>query len=170
VFRIIALDPGGTTGWYSYTADVITVEGTTEYYEEKWACGWLGPDEHHQELYTFLELQHCTETIVVCESFEYRNRARPGLDLISKEYIGITRLFGQERSVPVVFQTAATGKGFGSDEKLQRIGILQRPVSVSPQKHINDAARHLLTFMCTGVGCPVALRERTVRKLRPTNF
>jgi len=143
-FRVIALDPGGTTGWATYSAQTSSYISTAGkqylYADEEWACGQIGPEEHHLDLYEFLELQHIHDTVVVCESFEYRNyRHRDNLNLMSKEYIGVTKLFGQERDVPVVFQTAGAAKPFVTDQKLKKMGLWY-----PGQKHAMDAMRHLV--------------------------
>lgn len=133
--RVIALDPGGTTGWATYT------EYTDR--EPEWACAHIGPEEHHVDLYEFLEIQHCRNTTVVCESFEFRqNRQRDNINLMSREYIGIVKLFGKQRNVPVVFQTAGLAKGFVTDEKLKKMGLW-----APGHKHAMDARRHLVYYM-----------------------
>lgn len=165
MYRVIAFDPGVTTGWATYTAEKIynplaKPQGYYEYVNETWACGYLAND-HHRDIIALLELQATSEFVIVCESFEYRNRARAGLRLESKEYIGIIKLFAAERGVPLLFQNAATGKGFGSDDKLERLGLLQKPVSRYPNQHINDANRHLLVYLAT-----TAKRTDILRRLK----
>src|SRR5687768_17063694 len=119
--KIIALDPGGTTGWATYEDQEIPVPGTdgeVERHGVKWVCGHLGPEEHHGQLYDFLGMQHSQqETYLVSESFEFRQKARDGLVLVSLEYIGVTKLFARERGLQLRMQTAAMGKGFVTDEK-----------------------------------------------------
>jgi len=134
--RILALDPGGTTGWASWT-------------DGQYNCGQIGPDEHHLELWDFLGNQQTANFTIVCESFEFRQRARAGLELISKEYIGVAKLFKQERMLELhnnqvqklVFQTAAMGKGFIKDDKIKAKGLWTKG-----QKHAMDAMRHLLYY------------------------
>lgn len=143
MFRIIALDPGGTTGWAAYTAERMEAEkGKYEYYAEKFTCGQIDAQEHHLQLYNMLGLMQTQVYHVVTESFEYRNRARPGLELISREYIGVTKLFCADRQVTFHKQTAAMGKGFVKDENIKKLGLW------SPGfKHAMDAYRHLLYYM-----------------------
>lgn len=134
-YRIIALDPGGTTGWALYDVDSDN--------NEKWTCGQIGPHEHHDELFSHLERLHVQSFTVVCESFEFRQNAqRNNLNLMSKEYIGIVKLFGQQRNVPVVFQTAGQAKPFVTDEKLKIMGHY-----TPGMKHARDAYRHLILYM-----------------------
>lgn len=137
--RIVALDPGGTTGWASYTE-----------YEDpavmKFDWGQIGPEEHHLKLHNFLGLQQTDEFKIVCESFEFRQgKQRANINLISKEYIGIAKLFAAERlRSPVVFQTAGAAKGFVTDPKLKIMGLW-----VPGKQHARDALRHLLYYMIT---------------------
>lgn len=145
---ILALDPGGTTGWARMQANALLIPAfseKTEFYDVEWTRGQLGPHPHHTELMTLLELSHTEEYRIVCESFEYRNRSRPGLVLDSVEYIGVTKLFVADRKsehIPLAMQTAAMGKGFVKDENIKKLGLW-----FPSQKHAMDATRHLLYYM-----------------------
>lgn len=144
-YRIIAFDPGGTTGWASYSAfaiDDVNGNGTRTYHNETWAQGQLGPEEHHGQLNALLELQRVKDYTLVSESFEFRNRARDGLELISREYIGVIKLFAEEEEVSLYMQTAAQGKGFITDRKIKAAGLWH-----PGWKHAMDATRHLLFHM-----------------------
>lgn len=156
---IIGLDPGGTTGWALYTANVIhNVDGQPEYYNEAYNAGQIGPGPHHLRLWHLLEQWTTVNTIIVCESFEFRRNdrdaTRDNIVLVSKEYIGVVNLYAQTfeettSGLPgefkVVFQTAAMGKGFWDDRKLEVVGLLQTPKTTWP--HANDAMRHILQYM-----------------------
>lgn len=135
--RIVALDPGGTTG-------VATVK-----IDDAGVCTWswdqLGPQEHHHELWTTLcdELANTGDLTIVCESFEFRqNRQRDNINLMSREYIGVVKLFSATYGTPVVFQTAGLAKPFVTDAKLKVMDLW-----VPGQKHAMDATRHAVTFM-----------------------
>lgn len=133
--RIVALDPGGTTGWATYD----DFNGA-----DSFSLGQLEGDDHHLQLYDFLGHMQVQNFVVVCESFEFRqNRQRDNINLMSREYIGVTKLFAQERmGRPVVFQTAAMAKGFVTDEKLKAMGLWWRG-----KRHGMDAMRHLIYYM-----------------------
>lgn len=174
VYRVLALDPGGTTGWSTYTAQRMSAPSETlgapevwEYYDEKWDCGQIGPDEHHQELFDFLGSMQTQEFVIVCESFEFRNqsggsRDRDNIELISKEYIGIVKLFQRQRMVmPVsasgsqqlVMQTAGKAKGFIPDKGPQANKKIKDAGLWYPNsKHAMDATRHLLWYLVNRVG------------------
>ena len=123
-FNLIALDPGGTTGY------AVSVGG-------RFYSGQIGPTEHHRELYDVLNNYGPNETI--CERFEYRNTSRPGLELISREYIGVAKLFCSFMDQELILQTAAQGKGFVSDDNLKLLGLYEKG-----QQHARDAMRHLI--------------------------
>jgi hypothetical protein len=109
----------------------------------KFNCGQLEGANHHSELWALLELAETThDFVVVCERFEYRNRSRAGLELISRDYIGVTTLFSQQRHVKLVMQTAAMAKGFVQDRHIKKLGLW------SPgNPHAMDGYRHLLYYV-----------------------
>jgi hypothetical protein len=164
---VLALDPGGSTGWAAYQAEVITLSATTiEFRDERITQGQLGPEKHHRELYNLLGHMHTTNYFIVCESFEYRQDQRANVVLISKEYIGVVELFCQERNstlpddvqVHHVPQTAATGKGFWYPKvpgkkaswdptRLKAVGLYH---PTTEGRHVNDATAHLLYWLSEG--------------------
>jgi hypothetical protein len=168
-YRVMALDPGGTTGWATYTAERMpAVDGPEEYLKEEWACGQLGPDEHHGALFDLLGLQQTAEFHVVCESFEFRNtdrRHRDSLNLMSREYIGVAKLFYHQRMAPadfqqLRFQTAGKAKGFIPDSgPMANKKIKDAGLWYPNQKHAMDAMRHLLYYL-TNVEGRMDLVER----------
>jgi len=137
---IVSLDPGGTTG-IAYAVG-LTGEGWDYKVQQ------LGPEAHHLVLHRRLErlyweFEHDDMTVVY-ESFEYRNKERPGLVLDSVEYIGVTKTFSKANNVPTVKQTASMAKGFVKDKNIKRLGLW------SPgQPHAMDALRHLLFYQTT---------------------
>lgn len=141
--RIIGLDPGGTTGWatYSYSAD------TDKFY---WDCGQLGPKKHHLELEALLEMEQVKDYTIVCESFEYRNASRAGLVLVSNQYIGVVENFCQKRNVKLVMQTASVGKitkkSFVKKENLEKLDLWVKGGG-SSWSHAMDAYGHILQYM-----------------------
>lgn len=153
---ILALDPGGTTGWAfaRWERDASTFE------EVQWNMGHLGPEEHHLELYNFLGMQHTQHYTIVTERFEYRNTSRPGLNLMSREYIGVTKMFVAEREIPIVEQNASQAKGFVKDPRIKDLGLWY-----AGHKHAMDAVRHLIYYivMCRRPGieflCDEVLRR-----------
>lgn len=141
MFTVVALDPGGTTGWAAYQAERLwnPLEERFEYVNESFSSGQLGPGDHHNELDILLGHLHTQDYHIISERFEYRNQSRAGLDLSSREYIGVAKRFAQERCVPLWLQSAAQAKGFVKDRHLEKLGLW------SPgMKHAMDSYRHLL--------------------------
>jgi hypothetical protein len=159
--RVVALDPGGTTGVRTWTDhdEVSGLEG------DVWEDYHLGPHEHHEELYDFLKnnmhyiwTENAGEMIIVYETFEFRrgDGHREGINLMSREYIGVVKLFHQTYGIPVVGYTAGTGKGFIPDKavngmeanaKLKVMGLY-----LPGKKHSNDATRHLIYYLVNVLG------------------
>jgi hypothetical protein len=141
-FRIIALDPGGTTGWATYSA--VKIPGLDMLRYESWHCGHLGPSKHHAALNQLLGMQHVQDYTIVCERFTDRVTEH-AVDLAAREYIGIVEAFCQEREVPLVMQMSSTAKVFTKDTNLKKLGLW------SPGwKHAMDARRHLLWYIING--------------------
>lgn len=146
---VLAFDPGGTTGWALFRADEMQNPdtGELEYYNWDFSCGQLSANEHHLILDNFLALQQTEKTIVVFEAFEYRNQSRAGLNLMSREYIGVIKRFCQERGIQHYKVNASMAKGFVRDVHLKKLGLWY-----SANKHAMDANRHLINFLINGEG------------------
>jgi hypothetical protein len=86
---------------------------------------------------------------IVMEDFEYRNRARAGLNLFPVQLIGIARLYEMraQHQVGLTLQKAAQGKSYYKDETLKRLGLYKRGVP-----HGLDAMRHVLHWLTFGAG------------------
>lgn len=152
VVKIVALDPGGTTGVSSIEFD----ERTHEIREA--TLMQLGPHEHHTEIEDVIK----DATIVVCEGFEYRNNSRSGLVLVSKEYIGVVKAYCTNHNIRYEEQTAAQAKGFISDKALKRLGLYS-----SNAKHANDATRHLLYYIINGRAISESIRMPILERMFP---
>ncbi len=143
--QLLALDPGGTTGWASYRAQMLVIDNKAEYFQEKFDAGQMGPSEHHRALFDFLCKNQTQMFVLVCESFQYRPNQQHA-ELIANEYIGVVKHFEQERKpLPVVWQTKSYGRGFFTDDKLK---VLRK--YYAGHKHANDAMGHLLQYMVFG--------------------
>lgn len=154
--RIVALDPGGTTG---VAKAVIADEAISDIDQSM-----LGPFPHHAALWSLLHEagEGVDRLIIVCESFEYRNRPRTGLDLISKEYIGVVNLFvatSELPSVKSIFQSASMGKIRA--EKTEGSALVKRgnlkqlglwTLGPNGERHMVDATGHLVYYLLTSRG------------------
>lgn len=138
---MLALDPGGTTGYAvlkQHGDGVQLVVG-----EARWSLV-----EMHGVLDRFIndeiEAMH-----VIYEDFSYRNASRAGLDLTPVKLIGIIEYFREQFEPFVGFhvQSAATGKAFWSDDKLKK-----KDIYAKGKKHGRDATRHLMQWLAFGAG------------------
>lgn len=139
--KIIAFDPGGTTG--------ISMTSLQDHAPEcepalpVFRAAQLGPKEHHVEVEDLLEREFLGvgRRFVVVERFDYRNTSRAGLRLDSREYIGTIKGWARRRGIPVVLQSAAQAKGFVSDNILKELNLYTKAY-----RHANDAMRHMVYF------------------------
>lgn len=158
--NILALDPGGTTGYCLHHSNQLVLDQ-----------GHIGPHEHHLDLWKFLAevfkasvgtTDKPEELHIVCEQFEFRQteRHRDFINYIPREYIGVVKLFYQRyrpsssilpRQLQLHFQSAsqAIGDGafFGDDEKIKKLGLW-----VPGMKHAMDATRHYLYYRVFTLG------------------
>ena len=161
-YRVVGLDPGGTTGVFQYDAEFMPPldgRGPGELVDQKATHLHLGPHEHHEDLYDFLELSHIHNYYLVYESFEFRNndrRHRDNINLMSKEYIGVAKLFASQRGLfeqnRVFSYTAGLSKGFIPDKPKNGLAANAKLKAipgfyVSSHKHANDAARAVAYFL-----------------------
>src|SRR4029078_2502464 len=145
LIKVIALDPGGTTGWAKgliRDGKMYAISG-----QEKW---------NHIQLYNSLKLSK--PDIIVCERFDYRKGGykQEGVELISREYIGVVQLYVQKENVKLspeplkdytrvklYMQMPSEGVGgyWKEDSKLKEDGMF-----MVGKTHANDAMRHLLQW------------------------
>lgn len=140
--KIVALDPGGTTGLAWINLDPL-LDDPTVHHEQ------IGPNEHHVELLN--RLQQLRPDIMVYERFLYQQRDK--VNLISCEYIGVIKLYWRltcnshpkvahlTHPVVLVKQTPAQ-MDFWTDNKLRAVDLY-----IPGQPHAVDATRHLLYYM-----------------------
>jgi hypothetical protein len=154
--RILWFDPGGTTGWAMYSNEE---EGHSSF-----SSGQIGPGPHHEVLWNLIRDKHfkagapgewVKDFRLGSESFEFRNNQRDqdrdNIELISREYIGVIRLYASMYQLPhLYFQTAAQGKirerksrnnsgSFVKRRHLEKLGLWS-----SGSGHAMDGYGHLL--------------------------
>lgn len=139
--KIIAFDPGGTTGYASYHNGVngqMVFDG-----------GQLGPHEHHVELYNLL--QDYQPHIVVCEAFEFRQHKGTGegkkdkVELMSCEYIGVIKMWCRMMGMAPIMQGTFV-LGNMTNTRLDKLGLLYK-TTLTRNRHYHDAMRHLLYYL-----------------------
>lgn len=134
MIRVVSLDPGRTTGH---------AVGEIEDGLMRVRCGQTEFDH----IMLFQQLQLLKPDMVICEEFEFRNRARKGLDLYPRELLGVCELYCQLEKKPLFRQKAMEGMGFYSNDKLKRDGLY-----IKAKPHAMDGLRHLLHWFTFGYG------------------
>jgi len=143
-YRVIALDPGGTTGWASYSALWLPGDPVSYSYES-WECGHMG-GPHHEQLESWLGMQRVQNYTVVCERFDDRQTGH-NVNLVAAEYIGVIKKYCETENVHLVMQMPGVAKPFVKNENLKLLD-LWRGVK---WKHAMDAQRHLLWYLINGL-------------------
>jgi hypothetical protein len=146
--RIIALDPGETTGWSAYyplnrgpehiqlslrQLETKTVERGVEILDRM-----LGQAAH----------EFPNRTLLVCEDYKvygWKSDDHKWASLHTPQLIGAIRCIAYQRKIPIVTQMAQVAKKFATDENLEQWGVYERGM-----KHARDAERHLLHAMVFG--------------------
>jgi hypothetical protein len=137
--RILAIDPGVTTGY------CLAVH-------EDPNLIYLSYGERKLNVNDFWNVLAMTSAdYLICEDFEYRNRARAGLDLTPVKLIGLVELYTWSWQFidrgEVFFQPASQGKAHYTDEKIKELGIYRKGTN-----HGKDACRHFLQWLTFGPG------------------
>lgn len=144
--KVIALDPGITTG---YASGII----------EDGKLGVISGQAKWNELQLYLQLKMSVHDIIIYERFEYRSQKAYNVDnaeLFPRNLIGVINLYIQEREGqgnPLVewhtqMPAQVLGKkAYWSDEKLKTAKVYK-----VANPHANDAMRHLLYFWQFGAG------------------
>lgn len=136
--RAIAIDPGGTTGFCT------AIEAPKNVPMSFLLKAFQLPDDC-EDLWN--RLADLKPDVIVCESFEYRQRSRAGLDLTPVKLIGIVELYEAKSGCKLYMQTAAKGKGYYTDVLLKKYDFYKRGLP-----HGMDALRHMLQWFTFGAG------------------
>lgn len=138
---IIAIDPGGTTGYVHYKRNRF-VEPCTGVLAE---AGELPPMEFLDRLDGWLSTYslQCRDTELVIERFRISERtlkvSREGVH-DTLDVIGGVRWLAHHYDATVVTQTPGEVKPLVTDPRLRGLGYFRG----SPGGHMNDAMRHLV--------------------------
>lgn len=152
-FNILALDPGGTTGW---AHALLHSRDAVELPDILLTTGEFGPEPHHQKLYDHVMWEHeynLPPLEVVCEPFHYRQNVvedgqkfRGKVELISGEYIGVIKLACAQLGLSYYDRfVPGEAKTYCPNKKLEALGWLQTPIT--PMRHRNDALRQLVKYL-----------------------
>jgi hypothetical protein len=142
--KIMSIDPGGTTGWATFviplspTGNLIWNGPLRRMLSD---AGQLSKTDHHDNLREVLSRQR--PDLIILERFEKRNNDFSLL--ISCEYIGVVKLYGQQYRCPVVMQGASQALVWCDDVKMKVLEALVLPYT--PNKDANAARKHLVYFL-----------------------
>ena len=149
--RLLALDPGATTGWALFVKGAPT---------ERYRSGQVGTDKVWRLLETAkmatneageLDEDGYVDLTIICESFQHRQL--PKVDLTPVEVIGVVKEWARQNNIEIVWQTAAQGKAFFDNKRLEALGVLKRPAT--HWRHANDAMRHMMWYLGFGKGVKI---------------
>lgn len=127
--RLLALDPGETTGWCIFEDQKLLAAGQAVTKPIEAGYDWLN--------YIF---QKILPTQVVFESYRvysWKAQSHTFSDLHTSQFIGAIQVVCHQNNVPYFQQTAQIAKQFSTDEKLKLWGFY-----VKGQKHARDSLRH----------------------------
>jgi hypothetical protein len=127
--RILAIDPGGTTGWVYHAAGMIQMYGQHDDWCEFCTHMENMLDNGHVDQIVIETYQITMETVKKTRQYE------------PLMIIGVTLWLAQKYDVGVKVQ-ARSIKTFATDGKLRNLGWW-----FEGQQHARDAARHLLAFL-----------------------
>lgn len=132
--KVMALDPGGTTGITIGKIDADKLR-------------FLARQERltHTQLWRVLDGE--SPDFVVCETFKFRKRAREGLELISAELIGVVKHYTELQCKPLFMQDPSQAMGYWTDKRLK-----ENAAYIPGKPHAVDAIRHLLRWWKFGYG------------------
>jgi len=149
MIKAIAFDPGKTTGFA--TGEIISGDMRLDAkpgldLPRVMLVQTAQAKMTHADIFNWLN--EYKPDYIICERFDFRNRARTGLELISRELIGVVNLYtGLNTNCALVMQTASQGKGHWTNDKLKAAHLYRKG-----QDHANDACRHLLYWYRFGSG------------------
>lgn len=142
--RVLALDPGHTTGWGYFEGPHMCKYGQAMTLIER-----VGNNEGvlcYRELLDLLD--GINPNVIVCEDYRvYAHKVERHVNsrVPTLHLIGAIELWAYLHHVPVVFQMASTAKGFVTDDKLKAWGLYKEGM-----RHSRDAFRHACYFLLFG--------------------
>lgn len=154
---LVALDPGGTTGWSWLNEDGI-----------EW--GELGEGRaHHYKLEQFLynasgtAKRRNSRLVVLYEPFD--NRAAVEAEIISGEYVGVVRLFNQKTGTPIIPRGVANMKTWCRIDDIDYEKLRATELYVPGMPHATDANGHILHYI-VHEQAHLEFTKRCLQKLR----
>jgi hypothetical protein len=146
--RIIAIDPGGVTGYSIFQLDFDSAGEPLwkDRFRQHWSDAGQLAGEHYSNLRYLLETQKADK--ILYERFEHRNN--DFAFMMSLEYIGIIKEFAQTSKTKLYEQGASQALKWCDNEKMSKLGLLVSPYI--PNKDMMAARKHLLFYLIHGLG------------------
>ncbi len=135
--RVLCVDPGGTTGWVRWEGGPDWQTGGTE------PGRLLDFGEEADRFRLYVKVRSWTPDIIVCENFIPRAGALT-FQPEALRIIGYLEGWASAAGCGFVLQFPAQAKSFGTAAKLKAVGWWPKGLG-----HAQDAARHLLVYICT---------------------
>jgi len=152
-FQTLAFDPGGKSGW-AYVHFYLDPNYNKPVCD--FSLGTFREPEHHRDFRNAIEYYqqkgYRGPLNVISESFEFRKapdsaKRREGLELVSREYIGICKLVCGDCGVQFTQQSPGILAGpLVTNDHLAALGLLPPPPLFDNKDQI-AATRHLLYYL-----------------------
>lgn len=139
--RLLALDPGETTGWSMFSATAEKVSLT----EQGQICTW--PQKDMVENLTKLIDHHQPDLIVheVYAVYEWKADSHSWSQVPTLHVIGCLETLCHQKGIPYLWQTAQIAKNFCTDDRLKEWGFY-----IKGQRHARDSIRHGTYYLMFG--------------------
>lgn len=136
--RLIAVDPGGTTGLVVVQSD-LTVEVSLE------IADWYDVPKYVEDTYLSHEEAGIEPPLVVCERFYITGQThKKAPQEEPKDIIGALKyLHLKYTGLPLPLQSPSDAKSFSTNDKLHKVGFWHK----GGAGHANDAFRHALLYL-----------------------
>jgi hypothetical protein len=144
--RIMAVTPNKITGWAVWENRIIE-------------HGYLGPKEHHGELWNLLIGEWQKADTVIYEPWSLQE-----LMPVTIEYVGVIKAAAEAFSMRLVAQNARA-REWATSTKLRRWGA--KHTDWFNDRFQIDAERHILFHLCHNVFVPDEVRNKAIHSLRP---
>ena len=139
--RVLAFDPGETTGWFC-----VDYDSTFRNFQDNPHDSFCGTEELWNNIPRLIRSRFIPDTIV-CERFGLypgKAKALSHNALLPVEVIGVIKYVAQEQNIPVIIQPASL---------IKRVVLTQTEQEMcGPSPHIQDACKHTLAFILSKKG------------------
>lgn len=143
---ILGFDPGETTGLCICTLPKIPPRIFHVSQLNTSIIEW-GVDRYSELISEYAD-KHNNDVVVVAESYRiysWRVKQHTWSSLLTPRLVGCIETLCRLRKIPLVLQSAQTGKAFVTDERLKQWDLYKPGMP-----HANDATRHVCTLLLFG--------------------